>query len=178
MDQRKNGPVSPKRELQRLRSGPRPGETPGASGLDRIAVRSEGNAAEVIAQCKEVLTSVLMYGAETWPSLASWEQILPGWFVRQFAPRESTADAERWLTWWRELPPAERAKAQEERRWTLEDWIGWLRPGEREWWWWDARVTGEQSAIVEVEVDDWPHATGALRWLLRASGATAITSEG
>ena len=54
----------------------------------------------------------------------------------------------------------------------------WLRHDAREWWWWNGAVWDSETVAVDVQVDDWPHAVGALEWLLRACGATHVESQG
>jgi hypothetical protein len=75
------------------------------------------------------------------------------------------------------LPPDEQAQVAEEQRWTLADWLHWVQPSEREWFWWDAKVESPDTARILVEVPGDPVALGALDWLLRAAGATAIRYE-
>lgn len=77
---------------------------------------------------------------------------MPEWFVAACSP-ERTA---------------------EKTSWTLADWLYWMEPDERQWFWWDARIDGEGATTVLVEVPRWPSATGALEWLLRAAGASSV----
>lgn len=48
------------------------------------------------------------------------------------------------------------------RRWNVRDWLYWLGPGERQWFWWDGFATGESEAKIVVEVTGRPTALGAL----------------
>jgi len=88
-------------------------------------------------------------------------------------PQETAA----WLERWRALPAEEQHRAERERRWALADWLHWLRPDERSWYWWDAAVNGSHELRVRVEVPGWPAALGALTWLLRAAGADSVSVE-
>lgn len=61
------------------------------------------------------------------------------------------------------------------RGWALTDWLYWLEPSQREWFWWDASVRGADSLLVRVQVTGWPTALGSLEWVLLASGAREVT---
>jgi hypothetical protein len=127
----------------------------------------------VLARCRQVLEVVLPTPASTWPALAEWAQVLPGWFVDGCSPTESRDEAEKWLAWWRSLPLAEQAKAASERPWTLEGWLYWVHPDQRTWSWAGSGV-GEGVLVVEVESKEWPTAIGSLEWLLRVAGADEV----
>jgi hypothetical protein len=90
----------------------------------------------------------------------------------------SPEKAKQWLTWWRSLPPAEQAKAEIEKDWSLENWLYWMEPSNRQWFWWDAKVLQEHDHIaLAIQVEAWPFPWGALRWLFRAAGASAVEAE-
>lgn len=109
--------------------------------------------------------------------MEEWRAILPGWFVAACGPEMSLEDAELWLVWWRALGPEGKALAETDSRWPLADWLYWVTPSERPWYWWDAEVTGDGGLRVIVEVPGWPTALGALDWLLRACGVREIVHE-
>lgn len=164
-------------EVRHLESGPGVGEYPGGSGLAVLNVAGDGDVSAVIARAKEVLRAVVGSAAGTWDP----EEVrlrLPTWFIAGCAPEQSAEEAEAWLAWWRGLDVADRAKASRERPWSVADWLFWLDPDERQWHWWDAVVDDESSAKVFVEVAGWPAALGALEWLLRVAGATAVVTLG
>jgi hypothetical protein len=75
------------------------------------------------------------------------------------------------------LSAEERASATRARPWTLADWLYWLEPSERQWFWWDALVENSDTLRVVVEVSGWPTPLGALDWLLRAAGAAEVIFE-
>lgn len=102
------------------------------------------------------------------------EAHVPAWFVQACAPEPTAAERERWLAWWRTLDHAGKVVAERERGWTLQEWLSWMEPQERTWWW-DAQPTSEFDATIAVEVEGWPTALGALEWLLTASGASTIS---
>ena len=88
-------------------------------------------------------------------------QRFPDWFVAACAPEQTPEELQRWLRWWRELPPAEKSRAEAEQPWSLDDWVHWMQPDERTWFWWDARVEDERRAVVVVDVPGWPSPLGS-----------------
>jgi len=79
------------------------------------------------------------------------------------------------------LPYGERQRLEIEEdahaKWSGLNTIYWLKPQERSWWWWDGACEDENTIRVAVAIDGWPYASGALRWILRASGAISAESE-
>ena len=100
---------------------------------------------------------------------------LPAWFVDAFEPGTPPAvdDLDEGPAVTR-LPPAELARVESTRTWTLTGWLEWFED-DRYWFWWDARVSGTNELVAEYVVYDWPAPTGSLVWLWRASGATDVS---
>ena len=161
-------------EVRHVDQGPRPNESPAGLGLIDVNVLAEGSAVDVIERAKGVLRAVLSITPDEWDSPGTGASRLPEWFVAGCATDRSAEDDEQWLMWWRSLEPGAKARAAHERPWTLPDWLHWMHPDERQWYWWDARVDGDSSAKVLVEVPGWPSAIGALEWLLRLAGASSV----
>ncbi len=160
-------------ESRRVSFGPRPEESPGGLGLIEVEVLAEGSVVDVIEKSKDVLRAVLSMTSDEWRSPVAGTVRLPEWFVAVCAPERSPEVDEQWLVWWRGLDPEAKARAADEKQWTLADWLYWMQPDERQWFWWDAHIDGDGVATVLVEVLGWPSATGALEWLLRAAGASS-----
>ena len=57
------------------------------------------------------------------------------------------------------------------------DWLHWLEPDNRTWFWWDAAVTQDDALRVMVEVPGASAPLGALEWLFKASGAGEVRPE-
>jgi hypothetical protein len=169
--------VIPPDELRHLREGPRVGERPGGAGTVTVTVSCHGDSAVVIDRARAVMTAVVDRAGPPWPSVDEWLELLPEWFVAACGPERSVEEVERWLRWWRSLPRVEQARVTREQQWTLADWLFWLEPGERQWFWWAATVEDPDTASVVVEVAGWPAPLGALEWLLRASGAVAVLHD-
>lgn len=164
----------PPEEHRHLVSGPRPGERAGGVGTVMVLAECAGGAATVLARSREVMEVVVDHPSHDWPGVEEWRRLLPRWFV-EACVEESDDEADRWLAQWRGLPPDERAAAEERRPWALADWLFWVHPSERQWFWWDATVEDSDRVRVEVEVVGWPQPLGALFWLLRAAGAVSAT---
>jgi hypothetical protein len=158
--------MTPAIERRHLEAGAQPGDRP-------LGTLIELNAMEVLSKAREVLRAVVMNN-DPWPADDQWRQLLPTWFVDRCAPEQTKGEAAEWLARWRKLPPAEKARATEERGWSLLDWLYWLRPAERQWFWWDGQPLDNDVARIVVEVKDTPTALGALEWLLKAAGAERV----
>jgi hypothetical protein len=164
-------------ERLHLIGGPAREEKPGGLGTVRFVAKCKGNAPEVLEKAKETLKAVNENSLPEWPSIDRWRQILPAWFVNRCAPERSQEEAENWLTWWKSLTPAEQKKVLAEEEWSLSNWIYWFQPDNRQWYWWDGVPLDRNYVVIAVEVDAWPFAWGALRWLFRAAGADDLRSE-
>ena len=145
-------------ERRHLMDGPRPGELPGGAGTASVLARGGADAHDVLDRSRAVLLAVLEHSGPEWPTVEEWRLLLPAWFVAACGPETSREDAQRWLAWWRTLGPADRARAESERQWALADWLYWLMPSERQWFWWDATVGTDGTLRVTVEVPGWPTA--------------------
>lgn len=162
--------VLPDVERRHVLSGPEPGERSGGDGLVDFTVHGPGNASEILTRTRGVVIAVLDH-SEPWPGLDEWERIMPAWFVTACAPEQTREEAESWLAWWRTLSSADRAAAEVQRGWSLSNWLYWLEPEKRDWYWWDGRQLSNDTAKISVEVIDSNAPLGSFRWLLRAAGA-------
>jgi hypothetical protein len=165
------------REAERLKFSPLEGKAPGGVGTVQFTANCDGNAAVVIQRVKEVLATTSQYALSDWPSEEQWKSLLPDWFLSACAPLETKDEADKFMTWWRSLPPEQQAQAEREKDWSLGAWLYWMDPENRVWTWWDARVMDADRVMVAVEIVDWPFPWGALRWLFRAAGAQQLETE-
>jgi hypothetical protein len=164
-------------ERRHLIEGPAPAEKPGGMGTVRFMVRCSGNAEQVIEKAKAVLMVVNENSAGEWPSDDRWRELLPSWFVARCGPDLSQEQAEAETARWRALSRDEQIRWEEERRWSLANWIYWFKPENRHWYWWDAKPLDDKVLVVAVEAHEWPFPSGALAWLLRAAGADRVEAE-
>jgi hypothetical protein len=165
-------------ELRHLHAGIHPNESSSGIGIVKFTATCPNNADEVLERCKEVLNSVLSNSdIDYWPSDQEWIFLLPQWFVGNCAPEATQEEVEQWLTWWRKLSPEEQSLAETESKWSLKDWIYWLVPNRRKWFWWNAKVESPKILSIYFEVEDWPFAWESIAWLLRASGAESVSPE-
>jgi hypothetical protein len=127
-------------EQRQLKSGPRRGEQPGGAGLESVVIHCRGDARAVLDRCREVLSVVLDHQADPWPAVHERRRLLPRWFVDACVD-ESKEEMERWLAEWRALPPERRGAAADTAAWSLANWLMFLQPDERQWFWWAPRST-------------------------------------
>lgn len=165
-------------ELRRLADGPLPSEQIGGIGTVRFIARCTGDASDILERVKQILIIIDTESIAGWPAEDEWKNILPNWFVSVCAPSRTREQAEQWVTWWKTLPPDEQARVKKEKKWALDDWLYWMQPDNRQWFWWDAKALEDvTSIVVAVEVDGWPFPWGALRWLFIAAGAIDLNAE-
>jgi hypothetical protein len=162
--------LRPEEELRRLDGEPTPDVTVGFHVPVRVRAP---DVQSVLERAREVLRVVVPLTSAELEQEAAQPSRLQGWFVRGCAPEPTPEEAAEWLAWWRSLGPVARSRAEAEKPWTLGDWLSWLAPAERQWFWWGASVDSETSATV-VEVTDWPVPVWALRWLLKVAGAENV----
>jgi hypothetical protein len=165
------------REYRRLERGATEDEVPGGLGTVRFIAFCPGDSPDVLERAKCVLTTVNKRSRGGWPSDDGWKTLLPGWFIEQCAPEQSHEEAERWLKWWKRLPPDEQQHVEAHRKWSFGNWIYWFRPENRVWFWWDGAAPCSDRLVIAVEVSAWPFPWGSLSWLLRASGAQRVEPE-
>jgi hypothetical protein len=168
--------LTPSEERRRLYHGPIDDEAPEV-GTVAMGARCAGDASRVLDRCRAVMAVVLRYQGEDWPSREQWREVLPEWFVAACSQELSAEEAEEWLARWQRLPASEQEAMSRREPWALADWLHWLRPDERQWFWWDATVVDDDWLRVVVEVAGWPAPLGALRWLLTAAGALDVVEE-
>lgn len=159
-------------EIRHVDFGPTSGETPGEAGLVDVSIVTDRPAVEVVERARGVLRAVASMRPDEMSSPDGARRRLPDWFVAGCDPERSAEADERWLAWWRSLDPKARLRAAAEHPWSLSEWLHWMDPGQRQWYWWDAHVDSARAATVTVEVAGWPTPLGSLEWLLRVAGAS------
>lgn len=164
-------------EAQRLKTSPEPGARPGALGTVQFTAACAGDAPQVLQRARDILAIINARTLATWPTSGEWRALLPQWFLSACAPSKTKEESDRFMAWWRTLPPEEQARVEREEAWSLDAWLYWMTPENRSWTWWDARAFNRDSLIIAVEVKDWPFPWGALRWLFRAAGAENLTAD-
>ena len=161
-------------EQQRL-AHPTNGEDAPPEGMIRHTfVFCPENAEQVLTKARSVLLLVNQNGREQWPSLEQWTNLLPGWFLAECRPEYTMAEAEAELRLYAYLSPAEQLEKALTESWALSNWLAYLAPEEREWFWWGSDVTEPSLLRVTVVVRGLPFPSGSLSWLLRAAGADHV----
>ncbi|NER00691.1 MAG: hypothetical protein F6K30_29025 [Cyanothece sp. SIO2G6] len=164
-------------ELRRIEYGVTADDNPRKLGLVTFHIICSGNSETVLLKAKEVLKNFIISSSEQWPTAEQWRNLLPKWFVNECAEEKTKEEMEKYLENLRKLPSDEREQIIENIRWSLENWLYWLAPSERQWFWWDAEIVDENLLHIVVEVKEWPFAWKALAWLFRASGAVRVIPE-
>lgn len=165
-------------ELDRISRAEDLKDPPIGVGVVRYQVICQGSAFVSLERVKEALSSVLRLGS--WEAIEGKDpnMVLPRWFVDMCGEELSSEERIAWLEKWRKLSDAERTLAEDQRRWSVNDWLYWFEDEQRAWFWRRAQVLNENEYTVDIEVIDWPFPSGALRWLLVASGAKHVTEIG
>ncbi|HSR23576.1 MAG TPA: hypothetical protein VLW53_08495 [Candidatus Eisenbacteria bacterium] len=161
-------------ELDRLRVGPSGQESP-----QGFVVRFEAHNDEPTA----VLDRMRDLLVRTIPGMATGDRqaavaAVPDWFRDACRPEWTPEELQEEMRRRRSLSLEDRAVVERTARWSLRNWLAWLDPEQRSWWWWDGRVETDGRLVVEVLVEGHPFASGALLWMLRAVGCTEITEDG
>ena len=106
-------------------------------GMGPLAFRfSAPRPDEVIARASEVLRAAVVAMLEGWDvDRDVVPSGIPSWFREACAPEDACS----------------------EERWSLQAWLWWCDPCERQWFWWDARVVeadvGDRAPIVAASLD-------------------------
>jgi hypothetical protein len=168
-----------KEEIFRILEGVEEGNIPKGMGTVRFNVICKNNSEFVLNNVKEVLVTIInkTLKESTWPSDDEWYEILPNWFREKCSDELNEKDAEKWLDWWRSHSPEDQKKIELDMKWSLSNWIYWMHPDNREWYWWDATCIDNDTILVAIEVDSWPFPWGSLSWLFKASDAISIEPE-
>lgn len=165
-------------ELRRLKSGLLQGEQPSGIGTVQFSVSCRSNENIVLERTKAILQIIDEASLSGWPSDKSLKLTIPEWFVTACAPEMSTKESQQWLARWYRLSRKDQIKLEDGRKWSLKNWLDWMEPTNREWFWWDATVLKDHEGItLAVQVQAWPYPWGALRWLLLAAGAYSVEAK-
>lgn len=144
-------------------------------GADFI-IKCYGNAEQVMQLSKKVLLCInQIYDYKKWPDLDEWQSILPHSFLKNFDPERTSEEIKMYQKWWFKLSYKNKLKeARKKNKWTLSNWLAWLEPAERVWFWWGAHLIDENHFVVSVKVLEDPFLSGALKYLFLASGASDV----
>ena len=162
-------------ELRRLEDGPGPEEQIPGIGTITFALRCDGNAKEILHNIVAVLKAVISESENGWSEETDWRSILPKPFVASCADEMTPSEAEEWLQRWQALSQEERDAEDRDRKWSLANWLYWMKPSERQWQWWDSNIFDASHLVVRIAVNSWPFGCGAITWLFRAAGARMVT---
>ncbi len=166
------------RETRRLENGPFLDEKPNGVGVVHFTAYCPLGAASVLSKVKTVLRILDDAALRGWPESQQCKPVLPSWFTSFCVAEMSDVEAKEWLARWQNLSPEDKLHVEREKDWSLNNWLFWMEPDNRQWFWWDAEVVEERDHIaLAIEVEAWPFPWGALRWLFRAAGASTLEAE-
>jgi hypothetical protein len=147
--------------------------------LVSVRARTLSSPDEVLARCREVLGCVLRNRpadwpdnrTSPWPSLETWEALLPEWFVNLCAAETTQTKIDAYARRVAGLPPEIRDIVDQHTAPPLGAWLERFR-AHRAWLWWDASVISASEFRMRYVVFDYVgHRHWDLSWLLVASGA-------
>lgn len=141
-----------------------------------VLLRCSGNAREVSERIHEV---VRLFDASPspWPSEEGWKSVLPGWLLASFVPAKTEKEAEAWYARWIELSPDERARESANQKWSLDGWLYWLKPENRQWWVNSHEILDPNHLKIVLNIQGWPAPLLAFDWLASAAGASTIERD-
>ena len=151
-----------------------PSGIPAGMHLFEIEAVCEQDANLVLGRVREVLKILVSQDPNKWPTNDQWRSLLPEWFVQACAEEPTKEETEAWLAEWRKLGPIQQAEAIENVRWSMEQFVYWFQPSERQWWWWAAEIQDIHRLRIILLGEERNPAHEVLNWLLKAAGASRI----
>jgi hypothetical protein len=125
------------------------------------------DASEVNQRIKDVIKRIIETDLSFDEPIEKWESILPEWFINSCSLEISKDEAEKLLS-------TPEGYALLESMWTVSGFIYWFRPEMRSWYWLSSKIEDENTLLIKVLVYSDPFASGALKWLITASGAKSM----
>jgi hypothetical protein len=165
-------------ELDLVMGRPPKDSSPQGLGTVRFIIDCPDDASSVLERAKSVMAAVDSAALQGWPSNNYAVPVLPEWFTSACVPERSKEEEDQWLKWWRGLSYEEKLREGAEMKWSLSNWLYWLQPVNRQWFWWEASVQkGSNKIVLAVEVDGFPFPWEPLSWLFLAAGAATVEEE-
>jgi hypothetical protein len=133
-----------------------------------------GSIDPVLPKIKELLSAIRKLSPEFLASGSNINSSIPVWFVEFCKPPLSPEEMKSWLKHWRSLKGQEQVNFEEEKGWSLADWLYWMHPENRAWYVTGGSELGGFGGKIILAVKNWPAPLGSAKWMLQAAGATAI----
>lgn len=163
------------KELQRLLS---PRIDKGDTALIAVdyLLMCDKNAVDVANRFKEVMIALdQALLKEASPEKVYWKDKLPKWFTEQCRPERTEEEKQQYLEWWDQLSAEKKVEeGLKKKKWSLNNWIHWMYPDEREWYWFKSEILSKNSLVLTVLVYGHPYPDGALKWLAYTAGCLEI----
>lgn len=167
-------------EFNRLTSNAFPNFTEGAWG-DTFLVKCNGNANHV----RQLIRNILLifndaYRHSRWYDFDEWLEILPKSFTEKFLPELNAANAEKLRHAWFNMSYEEKlAQAAIKQQWRLSNWLFYMMPDERRWFWWGDTILGEQTKndyfILAINLLEPYYSFELIEIFIKNCGAKEIT---
>jgi hypothetical protein len=163
-------------ELKRLRDGKIVNNSTDGQSTIKLEISCKENSEKVLINAKSVMIEIdqRVVNSKKWLSDDEWLNNIPGWFIDNCAKEQTDEETEKWLKWWKSQTIEKQSELEKNQVWSFINWIYWLEPSRRTWYWWDFEIVNPNHFTLDVEVEEWPFPWGALRWLLIASGALNV----
>lgn len=167
-------------ELNRLTNNAFPDFTEGAWG-ETFLVKCHGNANHVRQLIKDILLIFNdIYRHSRWPDFDEWLEILPKSFTEKFLPELDEANIEKLRRAWFKMSYEEKLEqAATKQQWRLSNWLVYMMPDERIWFWWGDAILGEQTQddyfILAVNLSEPYYSFEFLEIFIKNCGADEIT---
>ena len=93
-----------------------------------------------------------------------WKSELPEWFISKCRPERTEEQKIEYLKWWDSLSIEEKNKhSQKKQIWSLKNWLYWMDPDEREWYWGKAESISDDEIMLTILVYGHPFPDGSLK---------------
>ncbi len=141
-------------------------------------INSSEEPGQIINRIKEVLlilNKVFLKKSEF--ESVNWKNELPKWFIAKFRPERTEKEKKEYIKWWDSLSISNEEKnkqGQKKQIWSLKNWLHWMDPERREWYWYYANILTDDEVILTILVYGHPFPDGALKWLVEAAGCFEI----
>lgn len=144
-------------------------------GADFV-IKCSNNSTVVMELARKTLLEInYQYDNDKWLTIENWKQILPEQFLANCVPEMADDEIAMHKKWWESLSYKEKLKeAKKEDKWMLSNWLYWLEPKERVWFWWGSEVLDENHFVFSAKTLDDLFLSGSLKWLFLGSGAKSV----
>ena len=136
-------------------------------------VTNISNAREFADKINQVVRLVNT-NSSNWPDYEYWLSILPLWFINYCKTQMSKQENNEWLLYWKTLNNEDKREAEIKKGWALADWLYWMEPCNRPWFFYSIELQDSTCVLVTVFTDENSPPVGALEWLLNSNRINGV----